>query len=1024
MHQAFLCLLVIIVFIPGIFPCYAKGASPESFRTPEYLAGNGLDAIRAAEAYALGYSGKGVTIGVLDTNALPSHPEFAAKNPYPVEYFTTPNQNEAHGIHTAGTIAASKDGYGMHGVAWDANLVSMIGIGGDKFNPFYVTSELEAMRAFYKKYPQVGIINNSWGLPCVYLNKYPWPYTPSRVMVDDMANVMAPMALKNDVLFIYSSGNDAQVSPKAPAALPSVILGAQIIGKEDIEPHNFKKLTSEQKRALSLNILSAMAFDPFVANTDSLAFIASFSNLSDGASSYSILAPGVDIYSSVLGDGYKMDDGTSMAAPHVSGVAALIKEAFPYMGGKQIADVLLSTASPLQERQGLPPFLIQMSKGNDLYFNILATKNLNSGDLEGHEAELRRIYEARYGHNSTIMSWENFIEKLKKAMDEPAIQDITNWGKHIITQKQYEGLFGVGILDAYKAVLGPGHFDANRLENADLRQYSGLNYAMYPVDTKGYDSLWANDIGQVKATNPDAAYTGELAGLNVGLRKSGQGMLYMSGQNTYLGPTVVEAGGISLGVSGTGPRASLAGSAIVESGGFFTGNGRIKGNLFFQGTVLPGLEGVPGSSLRVGKDVSGSGTLLLRVTPDGKPNRLVAGGTVELGGMKFRMIEGELSGGAPVPLKGYKFISAGNVVGSANGASIQIRQGSTLAHTLELRNTGKTLLAGYEHGNTLPQAKALSEGFLAGMAVVNQGADLVSGQGMDNAMNAVDEAASAETSSAYGFAPFAVVSGGYSRYDSGSHIDVNSFSLMTGLSSSRGTTPGRITLGAFFEYGSGGYNTDNSFGNSASVSGDGNTSYVGGGILGRFDFQNTGPGHFYAEASGRAGNVRNRYYNGDLRDSWGRAADYESLTPYYGMHAGAGYIFEFGGAASLNLYGKWLWTHQEGESLNLSTGERLRFSSIDSQRLRAGGRFAYAVNKYVTPYAGAAYEHEFNGKSRARSNGFDIGAPDLRGDTGIGELGVILKPSERFPLSLALNAQGYVGKRQGVSGGLQIKFEF
>jgi hypothetical protein len=48
----------------------------------------------------------------------------------------------------------------------------------------------------------------------------------------------------------------------------------------------------------------------------------------------------------------------------------------------------------------------------------------------------------------------------------------------------------------------------------------------------------------------------------------------------------------------------------------------------------------------------------------------------------------------------------------------------------------------------------------------------------------------------------------------------------------------------------------------------------------------------------------------------------------------------------------------------------------------------------------------------------------LRGSTGIGELGLTLKPSKNLPLSFDLGVQGYTGKREGMTGSLQINFEF
>jgi outer membrane autotransporter protein len=280
-------------------------------------------------------------------------------------------------------------------------------------------------------------------------------------------------------------------------------------------------------------------------------------------------------------------------------------------------------------------------------------------------------------------------------------------------------------------------------------------------------------------------------------------------------------------------------------------------------------------------------------------------------------------------------------------------------------------------------------------------------------------------------------------------------------------TPGQLTLGAFFEYGNGSYDTYNSFSNAASVKGDGDMYYLGGGILARMDFnraalpaipeevdkgrtaasgearseagarsgqsdaiktasaaQEARPSGLYIEASGRAGGLHNDYSSGDLRDYTGRKAEYDSSSAYYGLHFGTGYIWNINEKAGLDLYGKYFWTHQEGDSVKLSTDDQVRFKDVDSHRLRGGARFAYTVNESVSPYIGAAYEHEFDGKARATSYGYSIKAPDLTGGTGIGELGLSFKPSPTLPLSFDLGVQGYVGKREGVTGSLQAKWEF
>ncbi|MDR1359429.1 MAG: hypothetical protein LBJ82_00460, partial [Deltaproteobacteria bacterium] len=190
---------------------------------------------------------------------------------------------------------------------------------------------------------------------------------------------------------------------------------------------------------------------------------------------------------------------------------------------------------------------------------------------------------------------------------------------------------------------------------------------------------------------------------------------------------------------------------------------------------------------------------------------------------------------------------------TVNGAGMQ---GVTLLYDFDIATSANRLLATVSStGPTVnAQAKALSEGFISGAALVNQGADLVAGQGMSEAVSA---ARRASVSTGYGFATFGALSGGWSRYDTGSHVDMSSLSLLAGLSLSHDFNPGHLTLGTFFEYGNGSYDTYNSFSNAASVHGDGDIYHTGGGILGRMDFINTGPGNFYAEASGRIGGVHN-----------------------------------------------------------------------------------------------------------------------------------------------------------------------
>jgi outer membrane autotransporter protein len=172
--------------------------------------------------------------------------------------------------------------------------------------------------------------------------------------------------------------------------------------------------------------------------------------------------------------------------------------------------------------------------------------------------------------------------------------------------------------------------------------------------------------------------------------------------------------------------------------------------------------------------------------------------------------------------------------------------------------------------------------------------------------------------------------------------------------------------------------------------------------------------------------VHNDYKKGNFSFDGGPVvnAGYKSDAAYYGIHAGVGYVWNLTEKTALDLYGKYFWTRQDGDSVRLSTGDPIRFDSVDSHRLRLGGRISYAVNNFIAPYAGLAYEQEFDGKARATAYGQAMQAPSLQGGTGIGELGLAFKATKSMPLSVDLGVQGYAGTREGFTGSLQVRYDF
>ena len=547
--------------------------------------------------------------------------------------------------------------------------------------------------------------------------------------------------------------------------------------------------------------------------------------------------------------------------------------------------------------------------------------------------------------------------------------------------------------------------------------YDGANKARSVGGLNGGGKILNTD----GLTVQNGTFGGVIDNSNTSLTKTGAGTLTLSGTNTYTGMTTVRSGTLALGSDLTSNQLTLYGGTVFDRGshnhsldnGILSVNGAnsqsamYKGDLSARNATLNFISPVHPTQplLRVTGDADVSGSAY---------NVGLAGGTSLASGSTLTLLEVDPD----------KTLTANNLQ-RGNGI-VQI--GSTVAHDItadvNLDPTTRRLNAVTSQvspGRATDQSKALPEGFLGGLALNLQGADLVAGRGMDSAVRASSGTDDAER---HGFAGFGALSGGSLRYNTGSHLDMNSLSLLTGLAWGIDLAPGRLTLGAFFEYGNGSYDTHNSFTNAASVDGDGNAYYLGGGILARMDFVNIGPGRFYAEASGRAGKTHNEYDSSDLRDAAGRKADYDSSSPYYGLHFGTGYVWNINDAATLDLYGKYFWTRQQGDSVGLSTGEHLSFDDINSSRLRFGGRFAYILNEHVAPYIGAAWEHEFDGKARATTNGFDIDAPNLHGNTGIGELGISLTPSADLPLTVDLGVQGYTGKREGVTGSLMVKWEF
>ena len=211
-----------------------------------------------------------------------------------------PFDDQGHGTHTAGTIGATGgNGKGISGVAQAVSLMAI------KF----ITAEGQGTTAGavesidYAIKMKARIMSNSWGGPADDEEE-------NTALIDAVKRAEAA-----DILFVAAAGNDGannDLKPMYPAAIDSA------------------------------NVLA-------VASTNSKDALSFFSNF--GPISVDVAAPGSNVYSTVPGNKYKMNSGTSMACPHVAGLAALILSERPDLSAAQVKEIILSTVDPIPSLQ-------------------------------------------------------------------------------------------------------------------------------------------------------------------------------------------------------------------------------------------------------------------------------------------------------------------------------------------------------------------------------------------------------------------------------------------------------------------------------------------------------------------------------------------------------------------------------------------------------------------------------------------------------------------------------------------------
>ncbi|MCV3216152.1 S8 family serine peptidase [Plectonema radiosum NIES-515] len=329
----------------------SKAAGQKTFADVPNLGGNnwGADLVKAPEAWAKGYTGKGVVVAVVDTGVDRNHDDLKDNiwtntkeiagngidddgNGYVDDvngWNFDGNDNNTldvagHGTHVSGTIASEKNDFGVTGIAYDAKIMP-VKVLNDSGSGSY---DAIAQGIRYAADNGANVINLSLG--------------------GDYPNSVLESALKyassKGAIVVMAAGNDSGLQPGYPARYANETGIA--VGAVDKENN-----------------------------------LASFSNLAGFNPLTYVTAPGVDIYSTLPGNKYANYSGTSMATPHVAGVVALMLSANPNLTDAQVRQILQDTSGNSTQATNSNFSLSSTTQSDRLIANISNTSFQSSPEI-------------------------------------------------------------------------------------------------------------------------------------------------------------------------------------------------------------------------------------------------------------------------------------------------------------------------------------------------------------------------------------------------------------------------------------------------------------------------------------------------------------------------------------------------------------------------------------------------------------------------------------------------------------------
>ena len=324
----------------------ARGRALSEADGAEEISNWGAAAMSVAEAAGVPVAHAPVTVGVIDTGIDDMHPDLAgrvdqtrsvscASNGVASQEYGGWRDDYFHGTHVAGIIAANHNGIGIDGVAPYTTLVSIKAANSEQLiYPEYVTCAF-----MWAASHGVDIVNNSYSMdPWMYWS----PTDPEQAAGMEAATRAITYAQSKGLAVIASAGNEG-----ADNDHPTTDSGSPTDMDTPIKDRPVAGSIRVPGQVAGVSQVSAlMRVDEETKPEWTTLARADFSNY---GTTIDFAAPGDGIYSTVptaqYPSGYAKTSGTSMAAPHITGIAALIKATHPAFTGTQIIDLMRKQAA-------------------------------------------------------------------------------------------------------------------------------------------------------------------------------------------------------------------------------------------------------------------------------------------------------------------------------------------------------------------------------------------------------------------------------------------------------------------------------------------------------------------------------------------------------------------------------------------------------------------------------------------------------------------------------------------------------